>query len=304
MTNLNNLNVLASFKRNTTLIEKIIHKYHIVVEVVDCRLYKTTSELFDYKNLLRKEAIYIVFLSFTDLISQKQLAAIHQYFKEKKVPYFDMGYFNNHDFSHLLTFLEEQNQFKLDFHPSSEHNLKVIVLGVPKVGKKSFINKLIDVEEANNHHQNTDKVKRNVSLFKKMVFKNHNYFLNSNKSIVLTDAVPVLPSMQESHNHKLLKISLLYGLENTAYDDVTLAAYAVRFLAKFFYGRFNVKYKFNFSPNNRKLFLKENNLNPYFEAISVKINAENELGNVDLELATKCLIKDIRTGAITDIIWD
>ncbi|ERK56082.1 ribosome biogenesis GTP-binding protein YlqF [Gemella bergeri ATCC 700627] len=251
----------------------------IVFELVDARCPLSSHNM--YLDEVVKDKKKIIIFNKGDLCDRKETAKWKNYFEDKGyvVVYTDSK--NSNNLNKVISKAKEElaekiaRQVERGIKPRA---IRSMVIGVPNVGKSTFINKLIKKNVANTANK--------PGVTKKQ------QWLKLNKDIELLDTPGIL--MPKFDNQKIgKKLSLIASIKDdiTPLDDVCL--YLIELLKTNYLENLNNLYKINVSQDDDNVFIMEKIAEKKFKKIA---------GDYDYDSTIKLLIQDFRTqkfGLIT-----
>lgn len=251
----------------------------IVFELVDARCPMSSHNM--YLDEVVKDKKKVIIFNKIDLCDKKETAKWKKYFEENgyTVVYADAK--NSNSLNDIITKAKEELSEKLErmiAKGMKPRAIRSMVIGVPNVGKSTFINKMIKKNVANTANR--------PGVTKKQ------QWLKLNKDIELLDTPGIL--MPKFDNQEIgKKLSLVGSIKDdiTPLDDVSL--YLLEILKKNYLESLNNVYKINVTSDSENLEIMEAIAKKRFKMIA---------GDYDYESTIKLLIQDFRTqkfGLIT-----
>ncbi|MBF0713455.1 ribosome biogenesis GTPase YlqF [Gemella sp. GH3] len=251
----------------------------IVFELVDARCPLSSHNM--YLDEVVKDKKKIIIFNKIDLCDKKETAKWKKYFEENgyKAVYSDSK--NSKNLNDIINSAREELSEKLErmiekgIKPRA---IRTMVIGVPNVGKSTFINKVINKNVANTANR--------PGVTKKQ------QWLKLNKNIELLDTPGIL--MPKFDNQEIgKKLSLVGSIKDdiTPLDDVSL--YLIDILKRHYLEKLNSVYKINVNHNTNNLTIMEEIAKKCYKLID---------GDYDYDSTIKLLIQDFRTqkfGLIT-----
>ena len=251
----------------------------IVFELVDARCPLSSHNM--YLDEVVKDKKKIVIFNKIDLCDRKETAKWKNYFENKGyvVVYTDAK--NSNNLNKVIDKAKEELAEKIARQVAKgikPRAIRSMVIGVPNVGKSTFINKLIKKNVANTANK--------PGVTKKQ------QWLKLNKDIELLDTPGIL--MPKFDNQEIgKKLSLIGSIKDdiTPLDDVSL--YLIELLKYNYLENLNNHYKLNVKAEDENLTIMEKIAEKRFKKIG---------GDYDYDSTIKLLIQDFRTqkfGLIT-----
>ncbi|MBF0710295.1 MULTISPECIES: ribosome biogenesis GTPase YlqF [unclassified Gemella] len=251
----------------------------IVFELVDARCPLSSHNM--YLDEVVKDKKKVIIFNKIDLCDKKETAKWKKYFEERgyKVVYADAK--NSNSLNGIIGEAKEELSEKFERMKAKgikPRAIRSMVIGVPNVGKSTFINKMIKKNVANTANR--------PGVTKKQ------QWLKLNKDIDLLDTPGIL--MPKFDNQEIgKKLSLIASIK----DDITpldeVALYLIEFLKKYHFEDFKSFYKIDISKDSESLEIMQAIAKKRFKLIA---------GDYDYDAAIKLLIQDFRTqkfGLIT-----
>ena len=251
----------------------------IVFELVDARCPLSSHNM--YLDEVVKDEKKIIIFNKIDLCDRAETAKWKSYFENKgyTVVYTDAK--NSNNLNKVIDKAKEELAEKIARQVAKgikPRAIRSMVIGVPNVGKSTFINKLIKKNVANTANK--------PGVTKKQ------QWLKLNKDIELLDTPGIL--MPKFDNQEIgKKLSLIGSIKDdiTPLDDVSL--YLIELLKHNYLENLNNLYKINVTSEDENVFIMEKVAEKRFKKIG---------GDYDYDSTIKLLIQDFRTqkfGLIT-----
>ncbi|MBU0279050.1 MULTISPECIES: ribosome biogenesis GTPase YlqF [unclassified Gemella] len=251
----------------------------IVFELADARCPFSSHN--NYIDELLKDKKKVIIFNKIDLCNKKETAKWKEYFEKKGyiVAYADSK--NSNNLNDIINKAREELAEKISRMVDKGIKPRVIrsmVVGIPNVGKSTFINKIIKKNIANTANK--------PGVTKKQ------QWLKLNKDIELLDTPGIL--MPKFANQEIgKKLSLVGSIKDdiTPLDEVSL--YLIEFLKKNYLENLNRLYNIEVEKDEDNLIIMEKIAKKRFKLIA---------GDYDYESTIKLLIQDFRTqkfGLIT-----
>jgi ribosome biogenesis GTPase A len=250
-------------------IEEAMPDIDLVVEVLDSRLpYSSTNPLVDE---LRVGKPCIKVLNKADL-------------SDSKTTQLWINHFEKQENTHALALVAEDHkqsqkliQLIKDIVNQSEDkktNIRVMIMGIPNVGKSTLINSLAGRYIANTGDEPA------VTKRQQMI--------DLKNGVVLSDTPGILwPKFENFHSGYRLATS--GAIKNTAMEYEDVAMYALEYLAKAYPAALMARYKLDVLPESGESLL---------EVVARKRGCIRSGGKVDLHKAGEIVLHDYRSGKI------
>ena len=263
----------------TREVKEKLKQVDIIFEIVDARCPLSSHNI--YLDEVVRDKKKIIIFNKIDLCDKYETNKWKKYFEEKGyvVVYTDSK--NSNNLNEVIAKAKEELVEKINkmiekgIKPRA---IRSMVIGVPNVGKSTFINKIIRKNIANTANK--------PGVTKKQ------QWLKLNKDIELLDTPGIL--MPKFDNQEIgKKLSLIGSIKDeiTPLDEVAL--YLIEFLKENYLEKLNKVYNINVSLEDNSLFIMEQIAKKRFKLIG---------GDYDYESTIKLLIQDFRTqkfGCIT-----
>jgi ribosome biogenesis GTPase A len=250
-------------------IEEAMPDIDLVVEVLDSRLpYSSTNPLVDE---LRVGKPCIKVLNKADL-------------SDSKITRLWIEHFEKQENTHALALVAEDHkqsqkliQLIKDIVDQSEDkktNIRVMIMGIPNVGKSTLINSLAGRYIANTGDEPA------VTKRQQMI--------DLKNGVVLSDTPGILwPKFENFHSGYRLATS--GAIKNTAMEYEDVAMYALEYLAKAYPSELMARYKLDVLPESGESLL---------DIVARKRGCIRSGGKVDLHKAGEIVLHDYRSGKI------
>ena len=290
----NNLNInwypghMAKTKKQIIEDLKLID---VVVEILDARI-PISSRNPDIENWIQNKSKLIV-LNKSDLAREEETKKWIQYFKQQKIEAVAINANSGEGINQAIKKIEEiyqASQEKFENKGRVGKSIRVMILGIPNVGKSSFINRISK--------------KNSATVGNKPGVTRQKQWIRINQNIELLDTPGVLwPKFEKE------EVALNLAYTGTIKDDV-LEAIEIGFsllktLVKYYKDNLMERYKLNKTEfddilNNNDLEENEKILD-IMHLIGKKRGAIISGGNVDEEKTAKIILEDFRSGKLGKI---
>lgn len=279
---------MAKTRRQITEDLKIID---IVVELLDARI-PISSRNPDIKNITKNKKRVIV-LNKSDLADDIETQKWVEYYKRQNIPAVITDSNSGRGIQNVVKEIEKQMQEQLEVMASKGRigrTIRVMVLGIPNVGKSSFINRIskrTTAEVAN----------------KPGVTRAKQWIRVSNK-IELLDTPGVLWPKFESE-----EVGLMLGFTGTIKDDVLekieVAYHFVKYMLENYKERLCERYKIDVEEIdnilNNENQMENENIYEIMQLIGRKRGAIISGGNIDDDKTANLILDDFRSGRLGNI---
>lgn len=258
----------------------------IVVEILDARI-PISSQNPSMKEIIKNKK-RIVILNKSDLADEKQNVLWKQYFEKQNIPTVITESNSGKGINQFVKTVEEYMEEEILENKQKGRVGKVIrllVLGIPNVGKSSFINRV--------SKRTTMEVGNKPGVTKKK------QWIHVGDHIELLDTPGVLWPKFESE-----EVALNLAYTGTIKDDILerteIAFYLLKFLIKNYPEALELRYKLEKEIMNEILEDKDNNetILELVYLIGRKRGAIISGGNIDEEKTANLLLEDFRSGKL------
>ena len=262
----------------------MIQTADVVMEVVDARVIQSTSQMFDYHQFLTNKQKYIICFSFADQADPKVLANWRSHFQKQDIFVLPFDFFQTASMTTLNALLVAHNIIKL----SSEQTYHLVLVGAPKVGKRSLVRRLCDQKPL---------------LMQKMLHwaahKNYTYKINEQWKI--TDAMSIFHARFHDDYQCVYHLAILNKINFYALSNVQLANNALLLLWPKYRQMLESFYLPNLNKRANNLALRKQDTLGFFEKMAINLNLINEYDMPDLNLAFAKFLSDLNDGSMGKI---
>ncbi len=250
----------------------------VVIEVLDARI-PLSSTYPDIEKLLRDKP-RLILLNKSDLADIEQTQKWVKEIKEKtNCPVLSTSSGDNKDLSKILNKIAELGQPKIAALVKKgllPRAVRVMVVGMPNVGKSSIINKLIK--------------KTKAKTGAKAGVTREQQWVRINPKVDLLDTPGIIPLKQEDQK-KAYKLAYVDSIGENAYD--------VEAVAELFLKDIDEVY-----PNLLKDYYKLEDMELTVENIALKRNWIVQGGRADIKRCSQNILNDFRTGRLGKLTLD
>lgn len=262
----------------------------VVIEILDARI-PISSQNPDVKNIIGNTKKIIV-LNKCDLADEKENMKWKKYFEEKGIPTVITNTNSGNGIQEVIR--KVQNIMILDLEQSSKKgrvgkSTRVLVMGIPNVGKSSFINKIAK--------RSTAQVGNKPGVTKQK------QWIKVSNNIELLDTPGVL--WPKFENQKIaLNLSFIGTIKDEILEITEVAYFLVEFLLKN-YSK-NIIERYNLEEDQiKQIMLQAKSENEkifeVMELIGKKRGTILSGGNIDEEKLSKLILQDFRSGKLGKI---
>lgn len=250
----------------------------VVIEVLDARI-PVSSAYPDIEKLLRDKP-RLILLNKSDLASNEQTQKWIKIIREKTTcPVIATSASDNKDLSKILNKVVELGQPKIIALVKKgllPRAVRVMVVGMPNVGKSSIINKLIKKTKAKTG------AKAGVTRDQQWV--------RINPKVDLLDTPGIIPLKQEDQN-KAYKLAFVDSIGENAYDVEAVAAIFIKNVNEFY-------------PDLIKNYYKLEDEEVNISNIALRRNWIVQGGRADTKRCAQNILNDFRTGRLGKLTLD
>lgn len=260
-------------------LKELINLVDVVIEVIDARI-PMSSCYPNIKKLLGEKPRLILFNK-SDLADEKKLDFWKKYFEQETgFPVLKTCASKNNDISAIENKIAELGREKIDKLVAKgllPRPVRVVVVGMPNVGKSSIINKLIKKGKA--------KVGAKAGVTRQQ------QWVRVNPKIDLLDTPGIIPLKQEDQK-KAQKLAMVNSVSENAYENEAVAQELLEILEK------------NYKKNVVEYYGLDDNDDITLENIALKRNWLQKEGRADVTKAAVMVLTDFRAGRIGKFLLD
>ena len=271
-------------------IEEDLKLVDIVIELLDARI-PISSRNPDLRKILKNKTV-IKLLNKSDLADSKENKRWKDYFGKQGVQAVIINSNNGHGIEETIRKIEEMMKDKMEALSEkgrTGRKIRAMIVGIPNVGKSSFINRVAK--------------KNSAEVGNKPGVTKAKQWIRINDKVELLDTPGVLWPKFESE-----EVALNLSFTGTIKDDILAQTEIAYQLLKYLLNNYldNVSERYKLEKKEIEAILKqdlEENLNIYeiMQLIGKKRGALISGGNVDDEKTAKIILDDFRTGKLGNI---
>lgn len=271
-------------------IEEDLKLVDIVIELLDARI-PISSQNPDLKNILKNKTIIKV-LNKSDLADNKENERWKEYFNKQGTPAIIVDSNTGFGIDETIRKIEEMMKDKLEMLSERGRigrKIRAMIVGIPNVGKSSFINRVAK--------RNTAEVGNKPGVTKSK------QWIRINDKVELLDTPGVLWPKFENE-----KVALNLSFTGTIKDEILAQTEIAYQLLKYLLNNYidSICNRYNLKKEEIEEIFKQNNeenINIYeiMQMIGRKRGAIISGGNVDDEKTAKIILDDFRTGKLGNI---
>ena len=267
---------MAKTKRQ---ISEMIHLIDVVLEVVDARIPKS-SKIIDIDKYIKNKP-RIMILTKYDLFDKKKTDQWIKYYQEQGYVVIPIDLFNdsvNKIITEIMNIMTLKNE-KLENKGMNKRKARVLVVGIPNVGKSTLINRLVGKKVVDTGN-------------KPGVTKSLNW-IRINDSLELMDSPGILWPKFESD--VALNLASLTAIKEEVLSSDEVAIYILNMLSKYYPDILKERYGIEEIDEDICVTLDE---------IGKKRGCLMRGGIVDYDKVYSIILKDIKDGIIKNITFD
>ncbi len=271
-------------------IEEDLKLVDIVIELLDARI-PISSQNPDLKNILKNKTIIKV-LNKSDLADSKENKRWKEYFSKQGIQAVIVNSNNGYGIEETIRKIEEMmkdKQERLSEKGRTGRKIRAMIVGIPNVGKSSFINRIAK--------------KNSAEVGNKPGVTKSKQWIRINDKVELLDTPGVLWPKFENE-----KVALNLSFTGTIKDDILAQTEIAYQLLKYLLNNYagNICERYSFKKEEIEEILSqdnEENINIYeiMQTIGKKRGALISGGNIDDEKTAKIILDDFRTGKLGNI---
>ena len=267
---------MAKTKKN---LKENLFLIDLIIEMLDARI-PVSSKNFDIDNMFRNKK-KIVLLNKCDLANQNLIPKFISFYKKNNYACIDIDCLHKKNFNELnkiiIKLADEKNK-KLAQRGRIFSPLRIMVVGIPNVGKSSFINKFVNKKIAKTANI------PGVTL--------HNQWIKINKKIELLDTPGILePKLDDEE--KILNLTLIGSIKKNNCATYNLALRLI--------------YKLNLIDTkilSTKYYVNEDTAEKQIYAIAKQRNYLLKNNQYDLDRTANVLLNEFQNGKLGQITLD
>ena len=271
-------------------IEEDLKLVDIVVELLDARI-PISSQNPDLKNIL-KDKIVIKVLNKSDLSDSKENKKWKEYFAGLGVQAVIVNSNTGYGIDETIRKIEEMMKAKIEALSEkgrTGRKIRAMIVGIPNVGKSSFINRIAK--------------KNSAEVGNKPGVTKSKQWIRINDKVELLDTPGVLWPKFENE-----EVALNLSFTGTIKDDILAQTEIAYQLLRYLLNNYldNVCERYNFKKEEiEEVLAQDNDENMNIYEIMLKIGKKRGAlisgGNVDDEKTAKIILDDFRTGKLGNI---
>ena len=260
----------------------------VVIEILDARI-PISSQNPDIQNITRNKK-KIVLLNKSDLADEKQTQKWLTYFKKNKIEAIqadsNLGK-GSKEVLKLVQKLMEEELEKAAAKGRTKRNIRIMIIGIPNVGKSSLINRLVN--------------KKTAEVGNRPGVTKQKQWVRIGQNIELLDTPGVLwPKFEDEK--VALNLAYVGSIKDEVMPKTDVAYQLLKFLYEEYKDKIILKYKLTEEEQNSIIIQDEEDyIIKLMDIIARKRGAIVSGGEVDYEKVANLILNDFRTGKIGNI---
>lgn len=269
---------MAKTKRE---IREKINLIDIIYEVIDARM-PISSKIKDIDDLIKDKPRILIMTKY-DLCDKKETDKFISYYESLGYKVVPVDLANNKNVKNVLELSESVSKELNDKRKSKglkPRNLRVLIIGIPNVGKSTLINRLVG--------------KKAVGVGNKPGFTKSISWIRINKDIDLLDSPGILwPKLEDQYEARILAI--LSSIKEEILNKEDLALFAIDILIKLYKEKLEDRYNINVDNITNIEIMEE---------IAKKRGCLTKGNITDYERVSSIILNDIKNNAFKEITLD
>lgn len=269
---------MAKTKRE---IREKINLIDIIYEVIDARM-PISSKIKDIDDLIKDKPRILIMTKY-DLCDKKETDKFISYYESLGYKVVPVDLANNKNVKNVLELSESVSKELNDKRKSKglkPRNLRVLIIGIPNVGKSTLINRLVG--------------KKAVGVGNKPGFTKSISWIRINKDIDLLDSPGILwPKLEDQYEARILAV--LSSIKEEILNKEDLALFAIDILIKLYKEKLEDRYNINVDNITNIEIMEE---------IAKKRGCLTKGNITDYERVSSIILNDIKNNAFKEITLD
>ena len=249
------------------LIKEVMPLIDVIYELIDARI-PFSSKIDDINDLVRKKPRILIMTKY-DLCDHVETNKWVKQYEEEGYKVVTLNLKNNQDYKKLI-----QATTNLNLNKKTNGDIKVLVMGIPNVGKSTLINVLAG--------KKSQKVENKPGVTKDLVW------LNTKHHIKILDTPGILWSKLE--DNAALNLAAMTSIKDSIIPEDDVAFHILKMLHKYY-------------PNILENRYKVTNLDDAYQVISQNIGAIRQ-GEIDEKRVSMTIINDVKNEKIIGVTFD
>ena len=260
----------------------------VVIEILDARI-PISSQNPDIQNITRNKK-KIVLLNKSDLADDKQTQKWISYFKKNNIEAIqadsNLGKGSKEVLKLVQKLMEEEIE-KAAARGRTKRNIRIMIIGIPNVGKSSLINRLVN--------------KKTAEVGNRPGVTKQKQWVRIGQNIELLDTPGVLwPKFEDEK--VALNLAYVGSIKDEVMPKTDVAYQLLKFLYEEYKDKIILKYKLTEEEQNSIITQDgKNDIIKLMDIIARKRGAIVSGGEVDYEKVANLILNDFRTGKIGNI---
>ena len=268
-------------------IKEDINLIDVVVEILDARI-PVSSQNPDIKELVKNKK-RIILLNKSDLADKEENNKWVKYFKQNGIPAILTNANQGIGIKELISKIEELMKEELEKQAARGRigkSIRVIILGIPNVGKSSLINKITN--------------KKSAQVGNKPGVTKQKQWIKLNNKIDLIDTPGILWPKFESQE-VALNLSYIGTIKDDNLEITEIVYNLLKVLKENYFENLSSRYKFTLEEYQKQCSITEDMIIALLELIAKKRGCIKQGNILDIEKICGIILEEFRNGKIGNI---
>ena len=268
-------------------IKEDINLIDVVVEILDARI-PVSSQNPDIKELVKNKK-RIILLNKSDLADKEENNKWVKYFKQNGIPAILTNANQGIGIKELINKIEELMKEELEKQAARGRigkSIRVIILGIPNVGKSSLINKITN--------------KKSAQVGNKPGVTKQKQWIKLNNKIDLLDTPGILWPKFESQE-VALNLSYIGTIKDDNLEITEIVYNLLKVLKENYFENLSSRYKFTLEEYQKQCSITEDMIIALLELIAKKRGCIKQGNILDIEKICGIILEEFRNGKIGNI---
>ena len=268
-------------------IKEDINLIDVVVEILDARI-PVSSQNPDIKELVKNKK-RIILLNKSDLADKEENNKWVKYFKQNGIPAILTNANQGIGIKELISKIEELMKEELEKQAARGRigkSIRVIILGIPNVGKSSLINKITN--------------KKSAQVGNKPGVTKQKQWIKLNNKIDLLDTPGILWPKFESQE-VALNLSYIGTIKDDNLEITEIVYNLLKVLKENYFENLSSRYKFTLEEYQKQCSITEDMIIALLELIAKKRGCIKQGNILDIEKICGIILEEFRNGKIGNI---
>ena len=268
-------------------IKEDINLIDVVVEILDARI-PVSSQNPDIKELVKNKK-RIILLNKSDLADKEENNKWVKYFKQNGIPAILTNANQGIGIKELISKIEELMKEELEKQVARGRigkSIRVIILGIPNVGKSSLINKITN--------------KKSAQVGNKPGVTKQKQWIKLNNKIDLLDTPGILWPKFESQE-VALNLSYIGTIKDDNLEITEIVYNLLKVLKENYFENLSSRYKFTLEEYQKQCSITEDMIIALLELIAKKRGCIKQGNILDIEKICGIILEEFRNGKIGNI---